>query len=69
MLCKLDPVKYKNEIEKNKKIAKQHLSEDDDGFWTKAYDYFEKNQNGYENYNIRKKDLEIKPEILFKTNF
>ena len=60
--AKLDPVKYKNEIEKNKKIAKQHLSEDDDGFWTKAYDYFEKNQNGYlENYNIRKKDLEIKP--------
>ena len=62
---KMDPVKYKNEIEKNEKIKKHILSEDDDGFWTRAYEYFKNNKKGYlENYELRKKDLRIKPNIV-----
>ena len=62
---KMDPVKYKNEIEKNEKIKKHILSEDDDGFWTRAYEYFKNNKKGYlENYELRKKDLETKPNII-----
>ena len=57
-----DSTKYKKEIEDNNKIKNQILAEDEDKFWTRAYDYFKKNQKGYlENYDFKKDELKKIP--------
>lgn len=59
---KIDSTKYKTEIENNLKIKNQILLEDDDKFWTRAYEYFKNNKKGYlEEYDFKKDELkEIK---------